>query len=222
MASFLLPLALAGVSAYKAYGAGGPNNDQKTANNQLNAVAQNASNTGMGYLTNSANNFEAPTSYYSSILSGNPASVAGALSPEISQLNSGFQQGRQQVDQFAPMGGGRSALMAQLPFQKASALTNLISGARQNAATGLTGIAGTEGALGSGLLNTSATAANYFDQNAYNQHEMQLKNGTGIGSAIGSLLTSSGLLDKIGGLFGGGKGGGGFTDSAGMSDTIGT
>jgi len=203
---------------------GGPSNNQKTANNQLNANAQNASNFGLGYLQDSGTNFQAPTSYYASILSGNPASVAGAVSPEISAINSGFQQGRQQVDQFAPMGGGRAATIGQLPYQKASAITNLISQARQNAASGLTGIAGTEGALGQGLLGTSTTAASAFDQNAYLQHLMQQQTGLGVGSAIGSLLTG-GLLGKIGGLFGLGKSGGGgsgFFDSAGLSDTIGS
>jgi hypothetical protein len=199
---------------------GGPNNNQKTANNQLNANAQNASNTGMAYLGNSATNFQAPTSYYASILSGNPSSVAGALSPEINQLGSAYQQQKQQVDQFAPMGGGRAALSAQLPYQQAGAITNMISQARQNAASGLTGIAGTEGALGQGLLGTSTTAASAFDQNAYLQHMLQQQTGLGVGSAIGSLLTG-GLLGKIGGLFGGSKGGGGFFDSAGSPDTIG-
>ncbi len=204
---------------------GGPSNNQKTANNQLNAASQNASNTGMGYLTNSATNFQAPTSYYSSILSGNPASVAGALSPEINALQSSYANNRSAVDQFAPMGGGRAALSAQLPYQKAGALTNLISGARQNAAGGLTGIASTEGALGQGLLGTSAQAAALFDQNAAQQKILQQQTGNAIGGSIASLLTG-GLLGQIGGLFGLGKGssggGGGFFDSSGLSDTIGT
>lgn len=170
---------------------GGPNNDQKTANNQLNRVAQGSANTGFDYLNNSSQNFQAPTSYYSSILSGNPASVAGALSPQINQLQGAYQQNKQQVDQFAPMGGGRAALSAQLPYQKAGAITNLISGARQNAAQGLTGIAGTEGALGQGLLGTSTNAAEAFDQNAGGQHEFQYKAGNQIGGAIGQLLAGA-------------------------------
>lgn len=167
---------------------GGPNNNQKVANNQLNAAAQNASNTGMGYLTNSATNFQAPTSYYSSILSGNPADVAGALSPQISQLNSAYAGARAQNDQFAPMGGGRAEMAANLPYQKAGAITNLISGARQNAAQGLTNIAGTQGSLGSSLLGTSASAADAFDKNAGNQMQFQYGAGLGAGGGIAQLI----------------------------------
>jgi hypothetical protein len=166
----------------------GPNNNQKTANNQLNADAQNASNFGLGYLEPSQTNFQAPTSYYSSILSGNPADVSGALAPQISQLQSGFQQNKQQVDQFAPMGGGRAATLAQAPFQETSAITNLISNARQNAAQGLTGIAGTEGALGGGLLGTSTQAANAFDTQGNVQNQFQYQQGAQTGQALGQLI----------------------------------
>ena len=101
----------------------------------------NTYKTGQGYTA-------APASYYSSILSGNPAAVSGALSPEISQLSSGFSQARKQLDQFGPMGGGRSAQMAQLPFQQQGAITNLISGARNNAAGALAGLGVQEQQLG--------------------------------------------------------------------------
>lgn len=171
----------------KLFGAG-PDNYQKTAYNQLNAASQNASNTGMGFLGDSSTNFKAPTSYYSSILSGNPASVSEALAPQINQLQSAFQQNKQQVDQFAPMGGGRSALYAQLPFQKASAITNLISQARQNAAQGLSNIAGTEGGLGANLLGVSAGAAGASGQQAGISHQFEYNSGNQIGQAIGAMI----------------------------------
>jgi len=171
----------------KLFGAG-PDNYQKTAYNQLNAASQNASNTGMGFLGDSSTSFKAPTSYYSSILSGNPSDVAGALSPQINQLQGAYQQARQQVDQFAPMGGGRAALSAQLPYQKASAVTNMISQARQNAAQGLSNIAGTEGGIGSSLLGISAGAAGSSGGLALDQHKFDYNAGNGIGQAIGALI----------------------------------
>lgn len=176
----------------------------------------------MGFLGNSDTNFKAPTSYYSSILSGNPASVAGALSPEISQLQSAYQQNKQQVDQFAPMGGGRASFMAQLPFQRASAVTNLISGARQDAAKGLTGIAGTQGALGSSLLGVGTQAAGAFGNQATTQNLADYLHSSATGSALSQMLinalknnpTVGKVLSKIPGLGGGtsapsGGGGGG-------------
>ncbi len=171
----------------KLFGAG-PDNYQKTSYNQLNAASQNASNTGMGFLGDSSKSFQAPTSYYSSILSGNPADVAGALSPQINQLQGAYQQNKQQVDQFAPMGGGRAALSAQLPYQKAGAITNLISQARQNAAQGLTNIAGTQGGIGSSLLGVSAGAAGSSGEQAQDSHQFEYNSGNQIGQAIGMMI----------------------------------
>ena len=193
---------------------GGPSNNQKTANNQLNGAANAGINTGLSYLGNSQQAFQAPTSYYSSILSGNPASVAGALSPEISALNSGYANNRVALDQFAPMGGGRAEAMAQLPFQRSGAITNLIAQERANAAQGLTGLGTTQGAIGQSLLGTGVQAANAFDVNAAQQHLLQQQTGMGIGSAIGNLLTG-GLLGSIGNAFGKIFGGGG-SDSSGF------
>lgn len=186
----------------------GPNAQQKASYGQLQTNAANAGTTGMGFLGSSQQAFQAPTSYYSSILSGNPADVAGALSPQISQLNAGFAQGRNQVDQFAPMGGGRSSVMANLPFQKASAITNLISQARQAAAQGLTGIGTAEGGLGGNLLGISSNAASNLGQLGTEQQQFQYQAGAGIGSAIGALLAGP-LAGPLKGLFGGGGGGGG-------------
>lgn len=166
----------------------GPNSTQKAANTQLLNTSQNASNTGMGFLSNASTAFQAPTSYYSSILSGNPADVSGALAPQISQLNAGYAQGRNQVDQFAPMGGGRSSVMANLPFQKASAITNLISQARQAAAQGLTGIAGTEGGLGTNLLSVGTGAASNLGDLSTRQQQFSYQAGSNIGSALGALI----------------------------------
>jgi hypothetical protein len=171
----------------KLFGAG-PDNYQKTSYNQLNAASQNASNTGMGYLADSSTNFKPPVSYYSSILSGNPADVAGAVAPQINQIQGAYQQNKQQVDQFAPMGGGRAALSAQLPYQKTSAITNLISQARQNAAQGLTNIAGTEGGIGSSLLGVSAGAAGSAGGLAFDQHKFDYNAGNNIGQAIGAMI----------------------------------
>lgn len=171
----------------KLFGAG-PDNYQKTSYNQLNAASQNASNTGMGFLGDSSKSFQAPTSYYSSILSGNPADVSGALAPQINQLQGAYQQARQQVDQFAPMGGGRAALSAQLPYQKASAVTNMISQARQNAAQGLSNIAGTEGGIGSNLLGVSAGSAGDALKYATDQSQFAYKAGNNIGMAIGAMI----------------------------------
>jgi hypothetical protein len=166
----------------------GPNNNQQTANNQLNATAQTGLNFGNSFLSGAQGAFQAPTSYYQSILSGNPASVSQAIAPSVNQLNSAYTQASQQNDQFAPMGGGRAAMQAQLPYQKAGAITNLISGAQQGAAQGLTGIGSAEGSIGNTALGIGGNAANAFDVNAGNQHDFQYNANNAIGGAIGKMI----------------------------------
>jgi hypothetical protein len=154
---------------------GGPSNDQKQSNNLLNSAAQTGLNTGGQYLTSSQQNFAAPSTYYQSILSGNPAAVAGAVAPEVNQLNQGYANARRQVDQYAPLGGGRSSQITQMPFQQQGAITNLIAKARENAAQGLTGIGSAEGGIGSNLIGTGAQAANAFGNQATEQNLLRQK-----------------------------------------------
>ncbi len=142
----------------------------------------------MGFLGDSQKAFQAPSSYYSSILSGNSADVAGALAPQITQLNSGFDQARRQVDQFAPMGGGRSSTMANAPFQQASAITNLISNARAQAAQGLAGIGSAEGGLGANLFGLSNNAAGDLGTLSTNQQQFSYNAGAKIGQGIGAMI----------------------------------
>ena len=181
---------------------GGPSNNQKQANNLLNSASQTALNTGGSYLTGSQGAFQAPTSYYQSILSGNPASVSGAIAPELNQSNQGYANARAQLNTYAPMGGGRSSQITQLPFQQQGAITNMISQARQGAAQGLTGIGGAEGQIGASLLGTGAQAANAFGTQAYQQNLLATQLGLGVGGALGSII-SGGIA--------GAAGGGGFT-----------
>lgn len=180
-------------------GTAGPSNYQKTAWNQLNAMGEVGKNYGGLFLGNAADAYKAPTNYYSSLLSGNPSAVGQATLPERQQLASSFGQARQQLDQFAPMGGGRAALYGQLPFQQASAISNLISQARQNAASGLTNIAGQQGSLGTSALNAGASAAGQFGSLAGGQNQFGYNAGANAGGALGNIL--AGL--NLGGIFGG-------------------
>ena len=72
--------------------------------------------------------------FWGNILSGNRGAMAQALSPEIQSATSGFEQQRRAMDQFAPMGGGRAAQGAALPYREAGQISNLIATLRPQAA----------------------------------------------------------------------------------------
>ena len=91
--------------------------------------------------------------YWSKILSGNPAAIMSVMSPEVQAANAQYKGAQTQADMFAPRGGGRSQMMAQLPMQRAGTVSNIISQARPMAATNLAQTGLGMGGLGANLLN---------------------------------------------------------------------
>lgn len=91
--------------------------------------------------------------YWTKILSGNPAAIMSVMSPEVQAAIAQYKGAQTQADTFAPRGGGRSSLMAQLPFQRAGTVSNIISQARPMAATNLAQTGLGMGGLGANLLN---------------------------------------------------------------------
>ncbi len=160
------------------------------------------------YLTQASNTLNQPASYYSNILSGNKAAMMDAASPEIQNINANFNQAQKQAGQFAPMGGGRANLLAQLPLQRAGAVGNLFQTIRPLAAQGLLGvgnaqanlgglqgnIAGQQGNIGAGLsTNTLSNLLNFGS------------GGTQSGAALANLgLNQSEQQNRAGAQFGGG------------------
>lgn len=152
------------------------------------------------------------TDYWSRILAGGPEMTA-ALSPEISRINAGYQQAGKVASQFAPSGGGRAAVMGELPFRRAADTSTLFSQVRPAAAQNLatTGtnlfglgnqlnsiIQGGFGNAGAGAGQTGSSLLNY----GLGQNQQQFQQGQAIGTGLAQLLFGSGL-------FGGGGGGGG-------------
>lgn len=94
--------------------------------------------------------------YYTKILAGGPQAME-ALSPEIQQANSGFTAAKNQISQFGPSGGGRSAALNALPLQRSAAISNIFSTARPQAAAGLNALGSSAGGLGSALAGQNAS-----------------------------------------------------------------
>jgi hypothetical protein len=109
--------------------------------NRLQPVAQN-------FLQQGSQTFQPSIDYWTKILSGDRSEITGAVAPEIGRISTGYDQAAKTAGQFAPMGGGRSSLMAELPFRKAQDISTLISGLRPQAAQQLSGIAAQLSQLG--------------------------------------------------------------------------
>jgi len=100
------------------------------------------------FLQQGSQTFQPSIDYWTKILSGDRSEITGALAPEIGRISSGYDQASRTAGMFAPSGGGRSQLMAELPFQKARDISSLISTLRPQAAQQLSGIAAQLSQLG--------------------------------------------------------------------------
>ena len=118
----------------------------------LRSLTNYGGNTGSSLLSSGTGMTGQAADYWSGILSGNPTALASAMQPEITAASQQYNAARQQANTFAPSGGGRSSLMAQLPFQQAGTVSNIIAQARPQAAQQLANLGlGTAG-LGGNLL----------------------------------------------------------------------
>jgi len=173
--------------------------------NQLINTQGAASQGATGMLANSSRAFNPAIDYYTSILSGNPASVGQAIAPELNALRSGYTNAQRQVNTFAPMGGGRASTMANAPFQLSGMTTNLISNARNQAAQALPTIGSMTGNLGNSLLGTTNQAGSTLLGQMYPQQQMGAQQGGALGGGLFDILNSV----NWGKIFGGGTAGGG-------------
>lgn len=133
----------------------GGNNDltqyQRSLTNNIGTAGQNLLTQGTGQVGQAL-------SYWGPILSGNRAEMSAALAPEINTINSGYNQQRQQLDTFAPRGGGRANLMQQLPFNQTRDISTLFSGLRPQAANAVAGIGENQQSTGSNMLAQAVQA----------------------------------------------------------------
>ncbi len=164
-----------------------------------------------------ASNLSAGANFFKTLLGGNQAETAAMLQPDINRINAGNQQTLQAVSTLTPRGGGRSATLFQLPFAGQQQIQSLFNGARAGAAQALPQIGAQQGSLGSNLFGLA-------NQGATNLSELGQRQQQITQSARAALL--KGILGAVSGIAGGGGftnlfKPSGFTDSAGLSDTIG-
>lgn len=102
---------------------------------------------GTDYLQRGTNTLSPVLQYYASLLGGNRNALLQQLSPEVEQINQGYDSAFQSSRNLAPRGGGSSALYSELPFRKSADISSLFMNARPAAAAGL-------GEIGTNFMNT--------------------------------------------------------------------
>jgi len=141
--------------------------------------------------------------FYQTILGGSQEATGALLGPQVNTILSQFDSGMKAVDELAPKGGGRNALLAETPFKKAAAYGNLLEAAQPAAASGLAQIGSQTAAKNANLLSTLLSSRDRKEAQAADQafstgeaaKARKASALSSIGSTIGSVLLSS-LLNK--------------------------
>lgn len=164
---------------------------------------QNLTQAGVGGVSQAANAINPTVAYWTKLLSGDPNAASQALAPEASQLQAGVRQQQQGLANLSARGGGRSGMMAQLPFQQQAQLNNLYAGLRPQAAQGLTTAAATQGSLADAItkagLGQTGIGSGTLGQVSQNKLNMRGQDVTEHGQAMGMAGQLAGQV--VGGLF---------------------
>lgn len=145
-------------------------------------------------------------SYYKSLLSGNPASVLAATTPERGRIIDQYDTARKAIS-MGPRGGGTTSAMAQSQIAQGNDLQEILTTARDKGAAGAAAVGSS--VLGAGM-QANALANQSLDQVIgavlggagldIRQNESQAAQdaaqGEAMGTMIGLLLTSG----KLGGM----------------------
>ncbi len=208
---FLAPIGSLLGGIFGGHAAQQPNSISQPGINALTGLAGNAGQRGNNFLDLAQSAFQPAQSYYQNILQ-NPTSAAQAIGPQVSALQSGYQGARNQLDQFAPMGGGRSSTLANAPYALAGGVANLLAQARNQAAQTLPGIGSAQGGLGTGLMGIAGNAGNSQVNAGTTQQLLANQAGQQLGGGLYNILSPIdwGKIFKTGGGGVMGTGGGSY------------
>lgn len=132
--------------------------------------------------------------YYRTLLGGSQTETESMLAPEVSTITRQYDKAAQAAAELGPRGGGRTAQMTSLPFQKLQAYGDLLAKLKSGAPQGLQQIGAQRqqaqtarqgqyaGVLGSLLGQQGAMTRQ--------QQQQQYESATGLGKGIGGLLTN--------------------------------
>ena len=139
------------------------------------------------------------TQYYKTALGGNEGALRDLLGPEVSTVMGQYDTAAKTSAELGPRGGGRNAIMAEAPFQKAAAYGKALAGARTGAATGLLQAGQAEGQIAAGETAARNQVLSTLTQAQEEANKRRSSLFGQIGSGLGSIFAPG--LSK---LFGGG------------------
>lgn len=150
------------------------------------------------FLSTGRESYQPAIDYWSKLLSGDRQTINEAVGPETTRIAQNYEGAKTAATQFAPMGGGRSQLLAEIPFQRGRDISALISSLRPEAAKQLSAIAQQLSAMGldaeqiinsimSGIGERGRGLLGYgMDERRFVSEESQkaAKAGSGIGTQL--------------------------------------
>jgi hypothetical protein len=161
---------------------------------------------------------QGPKNYLTGVMNGSQEETQGLLAPEVSTVLSQYDNAAKSAAELGPRGGGRTAILAEAPFQKVGAYGKALAGAKQTALSELPKIGQAESDIGTqqeqlnnqfklGQANVNVGE----NRNLLTQQTEKNKAYNDIGSGIGGILTRIITGQKSGGsggysLSGGGPG----------------
>jgi len=170
------------------FGGGGQTGAEKKLTGAETQAVQFGLGQAEGTLPQATTALQGPLKFFQALLSGDRSTIMSALSPEISSLTSQYATASKTQQEFAPRGGGRAASLEEKPYAEAGTIEQLIQGAQETGAEGVSSIASMLGQLGLGELGvSSSTAANTVSQLQTSQQNQQQQQAAA-GSAIGGLV----------------------------------
>lgn len=193
-------------------------------------LAQNMIPQGQGMIRQGIGTMQPSLDYWRGLLSGGQATTAAA-SPDIQRINQQYQALRQGQAELAPRGGGRAALLSELPYQQMRDVSNTITQQRAAAAPALAQAGGQIAQTGSSSINNAisalyatSTAGQNLLNYAQQRRDTDIAQGKGIGAGIVDIM--KGVAHKLfgvggteaggaGGVFGSGMGAGGAMSLSG-------
>lgn len=128
--------------------------------------------TGMNAEQSGLQQLSAPAQYYQKLLSGNRAAAMSAVAPTVNAVNSQTDANARQASAMGTArGGGVNVGNQQVDTTKQGLVENAITGAREGAAAGATGVAGATAGIGSSIAGQALNLLGLGEHAAQNLTE---------------------------------------------------
>lgn len=210
MASFAVPL-ITGIAGgiFGRAGAKQRTAEEKTSINDILGANQLAFRRAEGlgpiaqdFLSTGRQTYQPSIDYWSKLLSGDRQAMSEAIGPETTRIAQNYEGAKTAATQFAPMGGGRSQMLSELPFRRGQDISALLSALRPEAAKQLSSIAQQLSAVGldaeqvinSILSGIGDRGASLLD---YGMDERKFVAGQTAGAAAGGSAIGKQLYEAI-------------------------